>query len=356
MDFLGGDLSVVVVTGAAGNLGRRVLPILVADERVRRIVAVDVEQVPVSAKTVIHSADLLDLDLVELLRGVGCVIHLASSSRTETDQRSAFRVNVDGTARLLEAAGLAGVRHVVAVSSAMVYGAWPNNPVPLTEDAALRPNADLAFAAQKLQLERLVGEWSDGDLDRTAAVLRPVSALSEGEASFAARLLAAATAVRAGDNDPPMQFVTFDDLASAIDVARRERLDGPFNVAPDGWIPAETVRALTGAPPRLRLPSRVAAKLATWSWELQLGPVPPGLLPYTMHPWVVANDRLKAAGWAPTATNEEAYVAGTEGSWWSVMSPKRKQELALGASGAALLVSGAAVAHLARQAARRRRS
>jgi hypothetical protein len=69
---------------------------------------------------------------------------------------------------------------------------------------------------------------------------------------------------------------------------------------------------------------------------------------------VVANDKLRAEGWVPRHSNEEAYVAGTEGSRWSMLTPKRKQELALGASGAALLLSGAGVAFLARRARRRR--
>ena len=34
------------------------------------------------------------------------------------------------------------------------------------------------------------------------------------------------------------------------------RLDGVFNVAPDGWVAGERVRALTGARPRIRLPDR----------------------------------------------------------------------------------------------------
>ena len=38
------------------------------------------------------------------------------------------------------------VRHLVLVSSAMVYGAYVNNPVPLTEDAALRPEVEFAYA------------------------------------------------------------------------------------------------------------------------------------------------------------------------------------------------------------------
>jgi len=42
------------------------------------------------------------------------------------------------------------------------------------------------------------------------------------------------------------------------------------------------------------------------SWALGVGDIPPGVVPYLVHPWVVANDRLKHAGWAPTRTNEAA--------------------------------------------------
>lgn len=348
--------STVVVTGAAGQLGRRVLPLLAADPSVARVIALDTDPVVATGKIEPRIVDLLVADLDAVLDGADVLVHLASSSRTEVDADDAHKVNVDGTALLLAAASRAGVDQVVGLSSAMVYGAWANNPIPLTEDAPVRPNPEFAFATQKARVEQLLADWAAQDRERVAAVLRPAIALSEGEASYVARLLAAAAGVRAGDNEPPQQFVALDDVASAVDIARRERLDGPFNVAPDGWVPAETVQALTGAPPRVRLPARVAARLASWSWELQLGPIPPGLLPYTMFPWVIANDRLKAAGWQPSSTNEEAYVAGTEGSWWSMMSPKRKQELALGASGVAMLISGGAVAYLVRRTSRARRN
>jgi predicted metalloprotease with PDZ domain len=58
----------------------------------------------------------------------------------------------------------------------------------------------------------------------------------------------------------------------------------------------------------------------------------------------VANDRLKAEGWRPTVTNEQAYVEGTEGKWWTMVTPKRRQELSLGGLGVLLdAVSGVAV-------------
>ena len=55
---------------------------------------------------------------------------------------------------------------------------------------------------------------------------------------------------------------------------------------------------------------------------------------------MVANDRLKAAGWTPEYTNEEAYVLGDRPSGWASVSPRRRQELVLG--GLALGVTAAA--------------
>lgn len=75
--------------------------------------------------------------------------------------------------------------------------------------------------------------------------------------------------------------------------------------------------------------------MASWRWRLGLAPTPPGLLPYVRHPWVVANDRLLGVGWEPTSSNEEAYVAGHEASAIESISPRRRQELALGVSAAA---------------------
>ena len=48
---------------------------------------------------------------------------------------------------------------------------------------------------------------------------------------------------------------------------------------------------------------------------------PPGVVAYRVNPWVVANDRLKAAGWAPDHTNEEAYVLGDRPAGWASLSP-----------------------------------
>ncbi len=324
----------VAVTGAAWPLGRRVVQLLEAAGRY------DVHPV------------LRPGDEVTMPSRVDVVVHLAPGDHDALVERR--RSAVTGTPELLAAAAERDAAHVVLLSSAMVYGAWPNNPVPLTEEAALRPDQSFAFARQLATVEQLVDDWRRGRRGRTAAVLRPVPAMAADGTSGLVRALAAGLGGRLAEDDVPAQFLHLDDLADAVVLSVGSRLDGVFNVAPDGSVPGPRVRALTGMPPRIQLPDRLAEWLADMRWRFQRGPIPPGLRPYTRSQWLVANDRLRAAGWVPTVTNEQAYVEGTEARWWTMLTPKRKQELSLGL---AIVGVGAAcvVAVVAAVRARRRR-
>jgi nucleoside-diphosphate-sugar epimerase len=216
----------------------------------------------------------------------------------------------EGAADALDAAAKAGAQHVVHLSTATVYGAWPDNPVPLSEAAPLRPNPGFAFAARHAEAERRLAEWKDDHPGVTVAVLRPAIVVG-GELGSLAGELAGVRGLRPADASRPVQFVHEDDVASAVLVALRSRLDGVFNVAPDGWAPDETARELAGGWARLHVPERLASALAAAARVVGVGPAYPGVEPYTRHPWVVANDRLRSAGWAPAHSNEEAFVAGT---------------------------------------------
>lgn len=146
----------------------------------------------------------------------------------------------------------------------------------------------------------------------------------------------------ASDHDPSLQFLHLDDLAGAVVVAAKKKLDGAYNVAPDGWVKGDEVRQLAGRAPRVRMPSSVAAQVAETSWRHRLAPTPPGIVPYTTFPWVIANDKIRAAGWEPTYSNVEAYVEGHNARPWAMMNSKRRQQIAIGAaSGAVALGAGA---------------
>lgn len=274
------------------------------------------------------------------LSGADTLVHFAPPPAGSPGDRGTARARVAATRSALAAAAHAGVESVVYVSSATVYGAWPDNPVPLTEEAPLRPNPGVHDAVADAECERLVEEWAKEHPTATVAVLRPATVLGPGVDGWVARALVGHPPLRPDQVDPPRQFLHVDDLVSAVEHAVRERLDGAFNVAPDDSVSGEVVRGLTAGRPSLPVPARIAEVAARWGWAAGLSDLPPAVLALVEHPWVIANDRLRATGWAPELSSEEAVVAGTPGSWWREMSPARRQQVAL--AGAAVTLAGVA--------------
>ncbi len=328
----------IVVTGASGAVGKRVISLLVEQAETDRIVAIDRRRPALEREGVeSHQLDLMTDDLEPAMEGCDSVIHLAEDHSRRSDAAAAV-ATLD---RVLTAADNVGCRHLVLLSSALVYGAYPDNPVPLTETHPIRPIPALAHATIKAGLEARAEAWR-AESGAKVAVLRPAAALSDGDSSWIGAALRAATAVRSEQVDPPVQFLHHDDLASALVLAARRQLDSVYNVAPDGWIGAELFRALRGEA-AVRLPERLSEWRLRAAKSLADRNLLDGLEPYVSWPWVVSNDRLRAVGWKPAYSNEAAFVAGTPAPLLSSINPQRRQELALGVAGTvgAVAVGGA---------------
>jgi nucleoside-diphosphate-sugar epimerase len=346
-------MGTVVITGADSPLGRRVATLAADDPQVGAVVAL--AEGPVAGLPDDVDVRRVDLDTDDVkphLEGAASVVHLATSVPASP---TAPTCDVDRARRVFDAAGDAAVPHLVVLSSATVYGAWPNNPVPLTEEATLRPNPGFAFAAERAEIERLASEWRGAHPGVVLTVLRPARTVGADHREWLVPALRPGPAVPDTADEPPVQFLDIGDLAAAIDLGRSRRLDGAFNVAPDGSVPGDEVRSLTGAPPKVPLPERVAGRLVRWGFRWGLGPTPPELVAYTLHPWTIANDRLRAHGWSPTVTNEEACVEAFEAGAWATMSPRRRQEIALGLAGAGLAAVTTCSVLVARRLLRTRR-
>lgn len=331
----------VVVTGAAGAIGSRVVRRLAECAEIQEVLAVDRVGTPMASDVESKRVDLAAGPLDSIFSGADVVVHLASATTPGRPEPAAEELDLAILRRVLDAAGDAGVGQVVVLSSAMVYGAWAANPVPITEDAPIRPNPDFGWAVGRADVERLAAEWGARRHDTAVAILRPTAIVSDDELGGLARVLHAARVGVAADGDPPVQYLHIDDLAAAVVVAVTSRLDGVANVAPDGWIPPDALSDLEGPTPRLRVPSWAARALAAARWRFGVSPVPPGVVPYTSHSWVVANDRMRALGWQATHTNEEAWVVSHEPGPLDRIPARRRQELALVAT--IVAVVGAAV-------------
>ena len=96
--------------------------------------------------------------------------------------------------------------------------------------------------------------------------------------------------------------------------------------------------------------------MAAWTWQLWRRGVPVEARAYATHPWVVAPDRLKAAGWTPHYSSEEALVATDQRVHWDDLPPGRRQNYNLVLAIAVTVALGAGVAGaLATWRSRRRR-
>jgi UDP-glucuronate 4-epimerase len=138
----------ILVTGAAGFIGSHLVEALAARGDVvvgidnfdpfydREMKEANLRDVPES-RFRLHERDILDLEpLVALLTPETVIVHLAAKAGVRpsiADPVGYARVNVEGTAAVLEAARRAGVSRFVFGSSSSVYG--DTTPAPFREDA-----------------------------------------------------------------------------------------------------------------------------------------------------------------------------------------------------------------------------
>ena len=300
---------VVAVTGVSGLVGQRLLPLLDASSVVERIVGVDLrEPARRVAKLDFQLVDVRGGELAALLAGVDTVVHLASVVDPSADGDLARRTNVDGTRAVLAAASAAGVRKVIRASSATVYGAWADNAVPLVESAPIRPNPGYEPAVFDAECERLAYDWSAAADGRLVTSLRLAPVVGAGAHTLFARAAAGKPPAVVRGAEPPVQVVHVDDVASALVLAVEHDVPGVYNVAADGWL--DHGDALAVAPHRRppAVPHDMAEKALGALWATGVGEAPPTVLPYLEHSWVVSNEALKAHGWQPRHTNEEAML------------------------------------------------
>jgi UDP-glucose 4-epimerase len=338
------------VTGAAGLVGSALCAVLAETPGVTRLVGLDVREPARHARGLeFHRADVAHTELKPLFEGLDVIVHLASVVDPIPDESLMAKVNVEGTRRVLDAAASVGVRKIVRVSSAAAYGAWANNPVPLTEDAPLRPNPGFSPAVQAAEVERLLAEWRDDHPGVVVTTLRTAPVFGPGAERLPSRLVLGHPPLRVRGATPPVQATHVGDLVDALALVVHDDHPGTFNVASNGWLDHATARALLPPSAAPALPAQLLERLLTRSWESGLGDVPPGVVPYLQHPWVIANDRLQALGWHPDHTNEQAIQEGL-----ATLGPQKPLIPRAVLLVAAALLGAAATAWLARRLYTRR--
>jgi nucleoside-diphosphate-sugar epimerase len=157
----------VLITGAAGRIGRLLRQRLTARWRLRLCdIAPQEPPAPGENVEVLTAAMADDAALARAIDGVAAIVHLAGIS-VEGGWQDILATNVDGTRRLLELAQRAGVRRVVLASSAHAAGFRTRADARTDEDgrpvlpASSAPRPDTYYGVSKAAMEALGSLYAD---------------------------------------------------------------------------------------------------------------------------------------------------------------------------------------------------
>jgi UDP-glucose 4-epimerase len=160
----------ILVTGGAGLIGSTTIDMLLREHSPGRIVifdnmtrgtAANVEEALHDSRVKLVAGDIRDREQVErVTAGADAVIHLAALRITAcaAHPREAFDVMCAGSYNVIEAAHAAGVRKVVAASTASIYGSADEFP---TTERHHPYNNRTWYGAAKVMLEGLLRSFND---------------------------------------------------------------------------------------------------------------------------------------------------------------------------------------------------
>jgi UDP-glucose 4-epimerase len=240
----------ILVTGGCGLIGSSTIDLLLREHRPEKVVILDnlargslanVEAALKDPRVQLVRGDIRDADTVRrTTEGMDAVIHMAALRITAcaADTREAMQVMCDGSFNVVDAARHAGVKKVVAASSASVYGLADTFP---TREDHHPYNNRTWYGASKVMLEGLLrsyhamyglpyvamryfnvyGPRMDIHGKYTEVLIRWMERIAAGEPPLIF-----------GDGLQTMDFVYIDDIARANVLALASDVsDEVFNVA-----------------------------------------------------------------------------------------------------------------------------
>ncbi len=294
----------VLVTGGTGPLGSALLQRLTQRRGAPPVIGLDTSRRQLPGVTW-RTADIRDPTLASRFQDVDTVVHLATDRSAATPEEPRRAVNVRGTEVVLDAAGAAGVRRVILLTSAMVYGAHPANPVPLEEDAPLLAGTPGGLVGDWVAMEREAIRIASPHPDLEVTVVRPASRVGAVADALLPGLFEAVRLLAIRDARCHWQFCHVDDLLDALEAAALGSVGGVVTVGCDGWLERGQVEAISGMRSVI-LPQSVAMATAERLHRIGALASPASDLHYLAHPWVVGSQRLRATGWTPRWDNEAA--------------------------------------------------
>ncbi|HEX9619583.1 MAG TPA: NAD-dependent epimerase/dehydratase family protein [Polyangiaceae bacterium] len=304
----------VVVTGICGNLGRRVARAL---HRRFPVIGLDRRPFPGRPRDVEHvELELRSRRVDEVFRQnrVMTLVHLGVRHNLRDKDPAHHTFNVQAFRRLTELVERYGVKKLIYLSSANVYGPRPDNPQLLTEEAPLLGAAPFSEIGDLVELDMWAQSflWQRPDVE--TVILRPSHILGtvRNAPSNYLRLPVVPTLL---GFDPMVQLVHQDDVVLAIELVCRKGARGVFNIA--GPPPIALSQAVEGlGRKRVSVPTSLARAgvRRLFRWHLTSFPAPE--LDFIRYVCMVDDSRARRElGYAPRRGLDATLRAVDEERW-----------------------------------------
>jgi UDP-glucose 4-epimerase len=297
----------LLITGIAGGQGRLIARRVADFFRISGVDRAAWEGAPPSIR--VHEVDLRKRKFEDVFRTErpDAVVHLAFVRHFRAEPRVRHEVNVLGTRRVLEYAIAYGVRRVVVLSSAYVYGALPDNPYYLTEDYPLNVSRTYPEVRDLTEVDTLTTAFLWRHPEVATTILRPVNTLGYYVHSAIGRYLRQRVVPTILGFDPMMQFIHEEDVAEAVALALQTGAHGVFNVAGPGAVPLSVAIRATGGIP-LPIPEPLARAIFGRLFRLGLYHTPPGAMDFLKYPCTIdGRPFARATGFAPLFSLEDIF-------------------------------------------------
>ncbi|MEZ6121761.1 MAG: NAD-dependent epimerase/dehydratase family protein [Planctomycetaceae bacterium] len=286
----------IAITGSSGYIGTRLTEAF--QQRGCRVLGIDVR--PSTAATVpdeFIQADIRDGSLHDAIGQFrpDTIIHSAFVVKPIRDVTDMADINRRGTENILSIVEQLQPRRFLFLSSATAYGAWPDNPVPMSETWPLRARSEYQYAADKTELDKSVAEFAVRNPDVCVSWVRPAIVGGPGMDNYLYRFIFTMPMLARLDGfDNPLQFVHEDDVISAMLKILEAGGRGAYNLGPPNWTLTSEIASLSGRR-TISMPFRLAwlGSWLAWKIRFRLHESPPGLLYFARYPWTVNPNRLQ---------------------------------------------------------------
>lgn len=287
----------VVVTGISGNLGRTLTKMLHKRER---IIGIDRRPFNGRPKDVeMHELDLRKKKAEEVFRKneVRAVIHqgIMHDPRMSAEEHHSF--NVLGTTRLLDYCAKYGVKKLVVLSSASVYGPSPDNSNFLMEDAPLMGASRFSGVRDLIEVDMLAHGFFWRHPQVETVILRPVHIVGPTIKNAPSNYFRLKYPWVLAGFDPMVQLIHVEDTARAMIEALRPEPKGVYNVVGPGEVPLSAVHRELGHQP-IPVPHPVARGALNLLFRYRIANFPAPELDHLQFLCAVDGSRwVKEVGW-----------------------------------------------------------